>query len=167
MPTSFASQSIRLFSLFAVADRFHKGSPWLWPLWVWHGSSNGLKFSAFGTVWIFTLTGSFKPLQYSKFPFFKICLNFPLSSVHGKKLHFVLPHQDGWNCFDFLIVALSLVELLAEGVSGLSMLRSFRLLRWLWWTRSRCSIRWSRSLHSFSNQPYFQNQSKRQKYPST
>jgi len=36
---------------------------------------------------------------------------------------------DGWNCFDFLIVALSLVELLAEGVSGLSMLRSFRLLR--------------------------------------
>ena len=37
--------------------------------------------------------------------------------------------QDGWNCFDFLIVALSLVELLAEGVSGLSMLRSFRLLR--------------------------------------
>ena len=37
--------------------------------------------------------------------------------------------QDGWNCFDFLIVALSLVELLAEGISGLSMLRSFRLLR--------------------------------------
>jgi hypothetical protein len=37
--------------------------------------------------------------------------------------------QDGWNCFDFLIVVLSLVELLAEGVSGLSMLRSFRLLR--------------------------------------
>merc|ERR550532_279274 len=36
---------------------------------------------------------------------------------------------DGWNCFDFLLVALSLVELLAEGVSGLSMLRSFRLLR--------------------------------------
>ena len=31
--------------------------------------------------------------------------------------------------FDFLIVVLSLVELLAEGVSGLSMLRSFRLLR--------------------------------------
>ena len=38
--------------------------------------------------------------------------------------------QDGWNCFDFLIVVLSLVELLAEGVSGLSMLRSFRLLRY-------------------------------------
>ena len=37
--------------------------------------------------------------------------------------------QDGWNCFDFLIVVLSLVELLAEGVKGLSMLRSFRLLR--------------------------------------
>ncbi|CAB4055060.1 SCN2A [Lepeophtheirus salmonis] len=37
--------------------------------------------------------------------------------------------SEGWNCFDFLIVVLSLVELLAEGVSGLSMLRSFRLLR--------------------------------------
>jgi voltage-gated sodium channel type II alpha len=37
--------------------------------------------------------------------------------------------QDGWNCFDFLIVLLSLVELLAEGIKGLSMLRSFRLLR--------------------------------------
>ena len=45
------------------------------------------------------------------------------------ELYCCLPHQDGWNCFDFLIVALSLVELLAEGVSGLSMLRSFRLLR--------------------------------------
>ena len=42
-----------------------------------------------------------------------------------KHLHF----QDGWNCFDFLIVALSFVELLAEGQKGLSMLRSFRLLR--------------------------------------
>ena len=36
---------------------------------------------------------------------------------------------DGWNIFDFFIVLLSLVELLAEGISGLSMLRSFRLLR--------------------------------------
>ena len=44
-------------------------------------------------------------------------------------LIFVFKFQDGWNCFDFLIVALSLVELLAEGVKGLSMLRSFRLLR--------------------------------------
>ena len=42
---------------------------------------------------------------------------------------YVLSLQDGWNCFDFLIVVLSLVELLAEGVKGLSMLRSFRLLR--------------------------------------
>ena len=41
----------------------------------------------------------------------------------------LLSLQEGWNCFDFLIVVLSLVELLAEGVSGLSMLRSFRLLR--------------------------------------
>jgi len=36
---------------------------------------------------------------------------------------------DGWNLFDFVIVALSIVELLFENVSGLSMLRSFRLLR--------------------------------------
>lgn len=31
--------------------------------------------------------------------------------------------------FDFIIVLLSLVELLADGISGLSVLRSFRLLR--------------------------------------
>ena len=37
--------------------------------------------------------------------------------------------QDGWNVFDFIIVALSLVELLFENVKSLSMLRSFRLLR--------------------------------------
>ncbi|CAL1291646.1 unnamed protein product [Larinioides sclopetarius] len=37
--------------------------------------------------------------------------------------------QDGWNIFDFFIVALSLIELSLEGVQGLSVLRSFRLLR--------------------------------------
>ncbi|KAK0088759.1 hypothetical protein PV326_004742 [Microctonus aethiopoides] len=37
--------------------------------------------------------------------------------------------QEGWNIFDFIIVALSLVELSLEGVQGLSVLRSFRLLR--------------------------------------
>ncbi|XP_055302525.1 sodium channel protein para isoform X14 [Sitodiplosis mosellana] len=37
--------------------------------------------------------------------------------------------QVGWNIFDFIIVALSLVELGLEGVQGLSVLRSFRLLR--------------------------------------
>merc|ERR1719411_66351 len=36
---------------------------------------------------------------------------------------------DKANDFDFVIVVLSIVELLAEGVKGLSMLRSFRLLR--------------------------------------
>ena len=40
------------------------------------------------------------------------------------KFFFVL--QDGWNIFDFVIVVLSFVELLAEGIEGLSMLRSFR-----------------------------------------
>ncbi|XP_061935182.1 sodium channel protein para isoform X30 [Apis cerana] len=37
--------------------------------------------------------------------------------------------QEGWNIFDFIIVALSLLELGLEGVQGLSVLRSFRLLR--------------------------------------
>ncbi|KAF2359711.1 Sodium ion transport-associated [Trinorchestia longiramus] len=37
--------------------------------------------------------------------------------------------QVGWNIFDFFIVTLSLVELAADGVQGLSVLRSFRLLR--------------------------------------
>ncbi|CAL1280596.1 unnamed protein product [Larinioides sclopetarius] len=36
---------------------------------------------------------------------------------------------EGWNIFDFIIVALSLLELGLEGVQGLSVLRSFRLLR--------------------------------------
>ena len=51
-------------------------------------------FSAFETAWIFTLTGSFKPLQSSKFPFFKICLNFPLNRAYMEKakLYFCLPH---------------------------------------------------------------------------
>ncbi|XP_042876654.1 sodium channel protein para-like isoform X4 [Penaeus japonicus] len=37
--------------------------------------------------------------------------------------------QEGWNIFDFIIVALSLLELGLSNVSGLSVLRSFRLLR--------------------------------------
>ncbi|GAB6019017.1 hypothetical protein CHUAL_000648 [Chamberlinius hualienensis] len=37
--------------------------------------------------------------------------------------------REGWNIFDFIIVALSLVELSLENVQGLSVLRSFRLLR--------------------------------------
>jgi hypothetical protein len=36
--------------------------------------------------------------------------------------------QEGWNIFDFIIVALSLLELSLEGVQGLSVLRSFRLV---------------------------------------
>ncbi|GIX70905.1 sodium channel protein para [Caerostris extrusa] len=36
---------------------------------------------------------------------------------------------EGWNIFDFFIVSLSLLELGLEGVQGLSVLRSFRLLR--------------------------------------
>lgn len=37
--------------------------------------------------------------------------------------------RDGWNCFDFLIVFLSFLEMALDGVSGLSVLRSFRLVR--------------------------------------
>ncbi|XP_020500771.1 sodium channel, voltage gated, type VIII, alpha subunit b isoform X3 [Labrus bergylta] len=37
--------------------------------------------------------------------------------------------QEGWNCFDGFIVTLSLVELGLSDVEGLSVLRSFRLLR--------------------------------------
>uniref|UniRef100_A0A672IVL7 Sodium channel protein n=1 Tax=Salarias fasciatus TaxID=181472 RepID=A0A672IVL7_SALFA len=37
--------------------------------------------------------------------------------------------QEGWNCFDGFIVTLSLVELGLSNVEGLSVLRSFRLLR--------------------------------------
>ncbi|XP_050424464.1 sodium channel protein para-like isoform X4 [Adelges cooleyi] len=37
--------------------------------------------------------------------------------------------QMGWNIFDFIIVVLSVVELLSAGYQGLSVLRSFRLLR--------------------------------------
>lgn len=36
--------------------------------------------------------------------------------------------REGWNIFDFVIVALSLLELGLENVSGLSVLRSFRLV---------------------------------------
>lgn len=36
--------------------------------------------------------------------------------------------KEGWNIFDFIIVSLSLLELGLENVSGLSVLRSFRLV---------------------------------------
>jgi hypothetical protein len=37
--------------------------------------------------------------------------------------------REGWNIFDFVIVVLSLLELGLASVSGLSVLRSFRLVR--------------------------------------
>ena len=42
---------------------------------------------------------------------------------------FGLHSQEGWNIFDFIIVSLSLLELGMANVSGLSVLRSFRLVR--------------------------------------
>ena len=44
-------------------------------------------------------------------------------------LTIILHLQDAWNNFDFVIVIFSMIELLFEGISGLSMLRSLRLLR--------------------------------------
>ncbi|XP_053401964.1 sodium channel protein type 4 subunit alpha B-like isoform X1 [Mercenaria mercenaria] len=44
-------------------------------------------------------------------------------------LGFIVYIKDGWNCFDFFIVSLSFLEMLLEGVKGLSVLRTFRLLR--------------------------------------
>ena len=37
--------------------------------------------------------------------------------------------QDRWSCFDLVIVVLSLVELGLANVKGLSILRSFRLVK--------------------------------------
>lgn len=37
--------------------------------------------------------------------------------------------QEGWNIFDGIIVSLSLMELGLANVEGLSVLRSFRLVR--------------------------------------
>jgi Ion transport protein len=39
--------------------------------------------------------------------------------------------KDKWNCFDIVIVLLSLVELGLANVKGLSILRSFRLVNTL------------------------------------
>ena len=36
--------------------------------------------------------------------------------------------QEGWNIFDFVIVTLSLVELVLDNLSGFTVLRSFRLV---------------------------------------
>lgn len=36
--------------------------------------------------------------------------------------------RDTWNTFDFTVVALGLIEMGLEGVQGLSVLRSFRLV---------------------------------------
>ena len=41
--------------------------------------------------------------------------------------------KEGWNIFDFIIVSLSLLELGLDNISGLSVLRSFRLVSWLGW----------------------------------
>ncbi|XP_052766775.1 sodium channel protein type 4 subunit alpha B-like isoform X5 [Mya arenaria] len=44
-------------------------------------------------------------------------------------LGFIQYMKDGWNVFDFIVVAFSFLEKLLEDVKGLSVLRTFRLLR--------------------------------------
>lgn len=41
--------------------------------------------------------------------------------------------QESWNIFDSVIVTLSIMELGLENVSGMSVLRSFRLVRKATW----------------------------------
>ena len=48
--------------------------------------------------------------------------------------------KEGWNIFDFIIVSLSLLELGLDNVSGLSVLRSFRLVRIYACTRGRARV---------------------------
>ena len=81
------------FIVFVGKGKTSKKSLWSWSLMVLLASgSNGLKFSAFETVWIFTLTAIFKPLQsFSKFPFFQICLNFPMSKLQKTRPIFSPP----------------------------------------------------------------------------
>ena len=56
--------------------------------------------------------------------YFKLFFN--KSANFFREIKIQIFYQDGWNVFDFVIVVLSFVELLAEGIEGLSMLRSFR-----------------------------------------
>ena len=47
--------------------------------------------------------------------------------------------KEGWNIFDFIIVSLSLLELGLDNISGLSVLRSFRLVSQLYFVKYRIS----------------------------
>ena len=49
--------------------------------------------------------------------------------------------KDGWNCFDFFIVTLSFVEMALDGVSGLSVLRSFRLVSTIFDLKLTCRVK--------------------------
>ena len=49
--------------------------------------------------------------------------------------------KEGWNIFDFIIVSLSLLELGLDNISGLSVLRSFRLVSWLVGVRIELNIK--------------------------
>ena len=64
-------------------------------------------------------------------------------------LTIILHLQDAWNNFDFVIVIFSMIELLFEGISGLSMLRSFRLLRVFKLAKSWKSLNDSEKMRDF------------------
>jgi len=59
--------------------------------------------------------------------------------------------QDRWNCFDIVIVVLSLVELGLANVKGLSILRSFRLVKTRYLILSASSSSSSSSLSLFDH----------------
>lgn len=48
--------------------------------------------------------------------------------------------KDAWNTFDFIVTVMGAVELLFEGIQGLSVFRSFRLVSKNYYVDDRSSI---------------------------
>ncbi|QQP38494.1 Sodium channel protein, partial [Caligus rogercresseyi] len=83
---------------------------------------NLLKNGNYFFTTIFAFESFMKLMAMSPRYFFAVRLSSAYISPSKEIPTILFFFQDGWNCFDFLI-------LLAEGINGLSMLRSFRLLR--------------------------------------
>lgn len=52
--------------------------------------------------------------------------------------------RDAWNTFDFIVTALGVIEMLLEGIQGISVLRAFRLV-------SDCAFTLSKALVLFQH----------------
>lgn len=145
--SSFKSGSHSLFSIHSSSSLSHSAS--LLTLCLWHSII---------TTWIRTWIKSSSPVITWVFSFFVLDHFFGISNnwklswnekrynfdfifsqfftatfaiEAGMKLMAMSPKdyfQEGWNIFDFIIVALSLLEVGLDGVQGLSVLRSFRLV---------------------------------------